>query len=173
MLALVVLCASGRVLAAPDDQPAAAPASPETPATPPASSPAAAPVLAPTAQSVVAPPTPLAAGVVSAPDAATPPPPGPSTPCTPCTAREESSAEGILGPDGGGPAGVQTHFNGGFGMLDVGLAPVHTSNVLFTVLAGIGGYGFDFEISIPARAPASMTCSRTPSTAPRSGEAES
>lgn len=58
----------------------------------------------------------------------------------------------ILGPSGDGPSGTRTHFNGGFGLFDVGFALVHTRTVLFTVLGGIGGYGLSFDIGEDAGA---------------------
>ncbi|HEX2679035.1 MAG TPA: hypothetical protein VHM19_20435 [Polyangiales bacterium] len=52
----------------------------------------------------------------------------------------------ILGPSGDGPGSLRTHFGGGFGLLDLGFALVHTRAVLFTVTGGIGGYGLGLDI---------------------------
>jgi hypothetical protein len=52
----------------------------------------------------------------------------------------------VIGPRGEGPANLQTEFGGGFGMFDLGYAPVHTPALLFTVSGGIGGYGLSLRI---------------------------
>jgi hypothetical protein len=52
----------------------------------------------------------------------------------------------ILGPSGAGPGTLRTSFGGGFGMADFGFAFVRTQHVLFTLLGGIGGYGWSLGI---------------------------
>jgi hypothetical protein len=54
---------------------------------------------------------------------------------------------GLLSPGGAGPGNLRTSFGGGFGMFDLGYAPVHTRAVLFTLTGGIGGYGWSLGIS--------------------------
>ena len=70
----------------------------------------------------------------------------------------------ILGPSGEGPGGIETDFSGGFGMLELGFAFVHTQSVLFTATGDIGGYGLGLRIGDDATS-ASTTCSRTPNAA--------
>jgi hypothetical protein len=53
----------------------------------------------------------------------------------------------LLGDDGRGPGTLQSELSGGFGMLELGFAVVHTDSVLFTVLGGLGGYGFSLLLS--------------------------
>jgi hypothetical protein len=52
---------------------------------------------------------------------------------------------GLLGASGHGP-GVRTRLSGGFGMVDLGFAPVRTRDVLFSITGGIGGYGLSLGI---------------------------
>jgi hypothetical protein len=53
----------------------------------------------------------------------------------------------IISPEGDGPNAFTRSFGGGFGMADLGFAPVHTQTLLLAVLAGIGGYGVSLDIS--------------------------
>lgn len=53
----------------------------------------------------------------------------------------------ILGGSGDGPGNQRTHFGGGFGMADFGLALVRSPQLLFTLTAGIGGYGLGLDIN--------------------------
>lgn len=54
---------------------------------------------------------------------------------------------GLLSPSGSGPMDMQTQFGGGFGLLDLGYAFVHSAPILASFYAGFGGYGTSFEIS--------------------------
>lgn len=53
----------------------------------------------------------------------------------------------FLGGGADGPGGMRARFSGGFGMLDLGFALVHTKPILLTLTADIGGYGSGLEIS--------------------------
>lgn len=46
---------------------------------------------------------------------------------------------GLLSSMSSGPMGMQTQFGGGFGLLDLGYAFVHSAPLLVTFCAGIGG----------------------------------
>lgn len=59
---------------------------------------------------------------------------------------------GILGPTSEGPREAHMDFGGGFGMLDLGFALVHTRSILFTVLGSVGGYGWTMSIDQPGAA---------------------
>lgn len=52
----------------------------------------------------------------------------------------------ILAPNGDGPGDVEADFGGGFGMLDLGFALVHTRSVLLMALGGFGGYGMSLTL---------------------------
>jgi hypothetical protein len=59
----------------------------------------------------------------------------------------------ILTPDGDGPGDFTRSFGGGFGMVDLGFALVHTRSFLLTTTAGIGGYGVSIDISEESSVP--------------------
>jgi hypothetical protein len=59
----------------------------------------------------------------------------------------------ILSPDGDGPGDFTRSFGGGFGMLDLGFALIHTRSLLLTATAGIGGYGVSIDISEESSVP--------------------
>lgn len=52
----------------------------------------------------------------------------------------------ILNPTLDGPGTYEAALTGGFGMLDLGFAPVHLEHLLCTVTAGLGGYGLGLDI---------------------------
>lgn len=52
----------------------------------------------------------------------------------------------LLAPDGDGPGDVESSLSGGFGMLDLGFALVHTPAWLLTATGGVGGYGLSLEL---------------------------
>jgi hypothetical protein len=54
---------------------------------------------------------------------------------------------GILAPGGAGPGNLRTSFGGGFGMVDLGFAFVHSQAFLLTLTGDIGGYGWSLGIS--------------------------
>ncbi len=52
----------------------------------------------------------------------------------------------ILSRGGNGPDDVETEFGGGFGMVDLGFALVHTRGLTFVLGGGVGGYGIGLSI---------------------------
>jgi len=53
----------------------------------------------------------------------------------------------ILDKTGDGPGGLQTSWGGGFGLLDLGYAPVHSRSFTVSVSGGIGGYGLTLDVA--------------------------